>query len=340
MYSSLAQFSVYGNLTTDTCTYVARQHGIVIALLLLRIEGEHVRVLNEQIDVGAAEIERFARYMFSSRPSLKTIRFRAIQTTLHRFSFPCQQVNISEDIVVSLPDTSDDYAARLGKATRKNIKHHLSRLRRSFPTLVHQVRAREEASEQHVREIVALNRARMAGKNKVSYIDDEEEERIVRLVKLCGVVSVMTLDDRVCAGVICYQVGSNYFSLVNGHATEYDDYRLGTLCFHQTICACIERGGKEFHFMWGQYPYKYMLLGVQRDLNNLVIYRSRMQVLLNSHTAMRIAFSAQMRRVKFWLLQQGEKKNDPRLAARIIPHCLSILKNLRQHTAGLLPQRK
>jgi hypothetical protein len=340
LYSSLALFSVYGNITDDTSTYIARKSGIVIALLLLRIDGSQVQVLNEQIDVGSTEIERFARYVFSSRPSVKTIQFRAIQTVLHNFPLPFQQVNISEDIVIALPDSSEEYSARLGKATRKNIKHHLCRLKRSFPELVHQVYAKEEASEQQVREIIALNRARMAGKNKSSYIDNEEEERILRLVKRCGIVSVMAIEGKVCAGVICYQIGANYFSLVNGHAKEYDDYRIGTLCFYQTICACIERGGKEYHFMWGQYPYKYMLLGVQRDLNNLAIYRSRMHLLLNGYTVVRLAFDAQVRRVKFWLLRQGENKNDPRLAARIVSSCLPYLRALRRYAAGLPARRK
>jgi len=340
LYSSVAQFAVYGDITGNISTYVARRTGVPHTILLLRHERDKVHVLNQQIDVGDAEMGQFARYIFATYPRVNTIHFHAVRTRLQRFAFPYQQLTISEDIVVALPDCSDKYVAALGKATRKNLKHHLSRLKRSIPELVHTVYERDEANEQQIRNIVALNHARMAGKNKLSYIDEAETERIVNLVKRCGLVSVMSRGGRVCAGVICYRIGDNYFSLVNGHDPDYNDYRLGTLCFYQTIIACIERGGKEFHFMWGQYEYKYMLLGVQRDLNDVVLYRSHAQLLRNGGQAMQIAFNARLRSVKFWLLQQAMSQRNRGVTARIAARALHVLKALRQMSSGVVSRRR
>lgn len=100
-------------------------------------------------------------------------------------------------------------------------------------------------------------------------------------------LSLLRLDGRICAGTINFRAGDNYFLEVIAHDPAYNDYRLGTLCCYLTICECIAREGKEYHFLWGAHDYKFRLLGVQRELDHLTIYRSRRHALLYPRTVWR-----------------------------------------------------
>jgi hypothetical protein len=95
---------------------------------------------------------------------------------------------------------------------------------------------------------------------------------------------------------------------------------LGTLCSYLTICECIARVGSEYHFLWGQYEYKYRLLGVQRDLDCLVVYRSRAHVVLCSDLALTIAVRGYLRAAKVWLRDRASSKDSvvPRLALNVL----------------------
>ncbi|HEY0846937.1 MAG TPA: GNAT family N-acetyltransferase [Noviherbaspirillum sp.] len=338
VFSSMPQFRIYNGIDGNTHTYVARDRGRTTAVLLFRCEGRHIKVLNEQIAMTSTAIERFAGHVFEKYGNADTITFPAIRSDTRKLALPCQEFYRTEDIVLRLPATPDDYLARLGKATRKNMKYHGNRLRRNFPDIQYRLYLDGEIAGEHVRNIIELNRARMATKNKSSDIDDAESERLVRLVQQSGLVSVMMHGGRVVAGTVCSRVGANYFMHINAHDPAYDDARLGKLCCFQTINDCIARGGKEFHFMWGRFEYKYLLLGVQQDFNELVIYRSRAHLLLNGRSALRTAINGYRREWKFRLLDLADHPENGNLGARAVARLLNHLRNMKR--AGMaVPQR-
>ncbi len=329
-YSTLAHHRLYSGLCTGVSTYVARENGVATAVFLFRRENGRIRVLNEQIRIDADEINRFARYLFATFHTVDVISFHAIETDIRRIPFARQHFSCTEDIVLQLPATEQEYRARLGKATRSYINRYLNKLRRDFPALRHDVFLREQVSEHQVRSIVELNRARMAARHRDSYLDDAETERIVTQASASGLVSVITIDGRVCAGAINLRVRDHYFLKVVAHDSAYNDYRLGTLCCYLTICECIARGGREYHFLWGRYEYKYRLLGVQRDLDHLALYRSRMQMMRNGGLVLQNVYSGCSLRVRSWLLHKA-RQNDRagamlRMASRLV-HWLRGLKN-------------
>ena len=339
VFSSLAQFRVYDGIDGNTHTYVAQSGDKTSAVLLFRFDGRRVQVLNEQIAMDAGEINRFARYVFHAWPSVDVIRFPAILADGARLAYPHQQFYRTEDIVLKLPPTPEEYLAALGKATRKNFKYHGNRLKRNFPTLAFEVWVDGNIPESHVRDIIELNRARMATKNKASEIDTEEAGRLARLVRESGLVSAMILDGRVVAGTVCSRVGNNYFMHINAHDPAYDDARLGKLCCYMTICDCIERGGKEFHFMWGRFEYKYLLLGVQQDYDELTLYRSHARMLLHGASAFRIAYSGYSREWKFRLLDIANKPDESSLLLRTASRSLNFLRTLKQSGLRNTPLR-
>ena len=330
VFSSMAQFRVYDDIDGNTHTYVAQSGSRTEAILLFRIDGRRAQVLNEQIAMDAAGINRFARHVFDTWPNVDVIRFPAILAGGNLLAYPHQKFYRTEDIVLKLPPTPEEYLAALGKATRKNFKYHGNRLKRNFPTLSFEVWTDGSIPESHVGDIIALNRARMATKNKASETDAEEAGRLARLVRQGGLLSAMILDGRVVAGTVCSRVGGNYFMHINAHDPAYDDARLGKLCCYMTICHCIERGGKEFHFMWGRFEYKYLLLGVQRDYDELTLYRSHARMLMHGASAFRIACSGYSRQWKFRLLDLANKPDESSLLLRIASRSLNFLRTVKQ----------
>ncbi|MDB5841254.1 MAG: family N-acetyltransferase [Herminiimonas sp.] len=310
IFSSLVQFKTYDGLE-GASTYVARSdRDAITAILLFQRDGGTVRVLNQGIPIENDELCRFARTIFSRYALVDAISFYAVRSAVHRMPYPYQQFNCSDDYVLTLPRTAEAYLASLGRTTRKNIKYYLNKLRRHFPSFHYSVYGNADVDEHTVRSIIAFNRARMIGKNKVPGINEEEERRILELAKACGFIGVITIENQICAGVIGYRVGQNYFMSVIAHDSRYNGYSIGIMCCYLTICECIARGCKEFHFLWGRYDYKFNLGAVRHGLNVLVLYRSRLRLFLNGGMALRIACNGLMQQVKSSLLVNGIKGNQ------------------------------
>jgi hypothetical protein len=340
VFSSLAQFLVYDGVGADTHTYAARRGDETIAIFLFRIEDRMVQVLNEQINVHVDEIERFVRHAFATFPTIEMVSFQAVRIDGGQVPFPHQQFYRTEDIVLTLPGSADEYLDSLGKATRKNMKYHANRLKRNFPQLTFEVYLDDQILPQDVRDIFELNRARMANKNKTSEMDEVETARVARLVRSRGLVSVMRIDGRVCAGTVCSRVGDNYFMHINAHDPAYDDARLGKLCCYFTIRDCIERGGSEFHFLWGRFGFKYLMLGVQQDFDQLVVYRSPARFIKNAGVALPIAFNGYLRKVKFRLLDIANHPESGGFTSRLIFRSVNYLRHLKQSAGRTVAARQ
>lgn len=334
LYSSLTQFTISGAVRSAS-TYVARRNGRIVALFLFRREKNRVLVLNEAIHLDGDEIERFADYVFSAYRSVSIISFRGIGTDARTWRRPVQRYNYLEDIVLSLPATEIDYQARLGKTTRRNMKRYLRRMERDFSSFRYELCAGSTLEEEEIRKIIEFNKARMANKRQVSNFDEQETTQIIARVKACGQVGIIRIGGSICAGAISYRVGDNYFLGVLAHDPALDPYRPGLLCCYLTICRCIQSEGREFHFLWGRYEFKYLLLGVQRDLDSLTLYRSWLQQLLNGDTVVRNAFNGYGRRLRLWL--QDTRRKNGRVARLVLNPARQIQAFLKDR--GLFSKR-
>ena len=308
--------------TRNASAYVVRRGDSVVTVFLFRCEKGKVEVINEFLKIDEDDIRRFANAIFTAFTSVTVISFHAIQTAIRALPFPYQQFNCVEDIVLTLPKTPQEYRASLGRSTRTNVKYYMKKLEECFPSFSYVVYEKEQVSEQHIRDIIRLSSARMAAKNKVSKYDEKRTEQLIHLVRMCGLVGVATIDDSVCAGAICCCIGPNYILHVIAHDSQYDAYGLGTLCCYRTICECIGRGGREFHFLWGREEYKFRLRGVEQDFDHLAVYRSRAQLLLNGNMVLKAAFKGYSRQAKRWLL-------DPKRTNSFIVRLAKAVNGLR-----------
>src|SRR5689334_15295321 len=75
--SSLPYLNIFDS-TGQVCTYVETQGATPIAVLMFRVEGRSIRVLNEMIHIGQEEVQRFAACVFERFPVASLIRFESI----------------------------------------------------------------------------------------------------------------------------------------------------------------------------------------------------------------------------------------------------------------------
>lgn len=282
LYSSLPLLRVYGSLGRDVSTWVLQSDGQAQAIFLFRVRSSVLTVINEGMQVEASHVSAFSRWVFSHYPTVNVLQFSSIDwkggASLRN---PHQHFQQLENIVLSLPANVAQYHASLSKNVRRNLKRYGERLLREHPAYSWSVSEGGAVAEADVRAVINLNVQRMASKNKVSAYDESETARMVALVRECGLVGVGRVGGKVCAGAISFRTGAHYALSVIAHDPAFNEYSLGMLAAYQIICACLERGAREFHFLWGRYDYKFLLGARERPLARLVLYRSWMQVLMH-----------------------------------------------------------
>ena len=264
IYSTIGMFCLDGSISSAN-TYVASVDGELVSVLLYRREHSVVTVLNGSIELSRVEMERFIQTIFARYKDVSVIVFNAIRHNIAGTRYPYQRYIYGEDIVADLPDSAERYFMSLGRNMRETIKRFQNRLKRNHPNFRFHTYVNEEANEEQIRELYKLQRARIANKNQVSTVTDSEIEHIILLAKTRGLVTIATIDGKVCGGMVCWRAGDNFFMRTIAHDPEYDDIKLGTLCCYYTICECIARGGKAFHFSPGRVLYKYRFLGTERQ---------------------------------------------------------------------------
>jgi hypothetical protein len=303
LHSSLPFFKVFRSLDHVSC-YVARRDGHPATVLLFTCRNGRVDVLNEMIEIEQSELDRFVRYIFTKFERVDVISFKALKTATENFCFPVQKHNSKDTYVVALPGTPEEYTASIGKNTRADIRQQTNRIRRDFPSFAWRFFVNEDIDEKHVREIVKFSENKINAKGvKVSH----DVERIMALAKMCGFVSVLLIDGRVCAGSINYLVGTSCFGDVTGYDPQYEKYGFGKLCLHETISETIMRGGTKFYLGGGVFDFKQRMLGTLLCMDELHIYRSYAKMLVHFDRTAGAAIAACVGRLKKMLHRHKKK---------------------------------
>ncbi len=302
LHSSMPHFRVYGGLE-DASTFILRTNQEIVAVFLFSMEDNKIRVLNEGMEVDELAIMQFANFIFQRYKSVDLISFNGIAHSLKRLDFPFVQCFCTDDSVVSLPNSIDAYLQSLGKSTRKNIKQYLNRLQRDYPSFDFSVHDGRTVDEQLIRKIISLNRIRFDKKGKVSAITPMDEDRIIQMIRACGIVGCISIDGEPAGGSLVYCIGQHYHSWLKAHDPVYDDYRLGLISSFLMIGECIRRGGKTYHLMWGREPHKALLNSELRNFFNVTVYRNHAAALRNCGTLFRHIYQHNLRQGKIWLLE-------------------------------------
>jgi hypothetical protein len=306
IHSSASKFHIDGRALNAT-TYVHRRETGITTILVFNQIGRRVEVINESIKLNEDDIQQFANAIFFRYPNVSFITFNAVQVFIEKLTYPHQCHTCLEDIVLNLPVSPTVYFNSLGKATRQYIGRYSKIAKRDFPSFQFKICPAEDLTDGLIRDVIEFSNARIASKDQISLHNEASTQRLIRLIQLHGFVGIILIDGRVCAGAICSKLGNSYFLHVLAHDPNYDNYRLGTICCYHTICDSIVGGGRKFHFLWGRFDYKFRLLGVQQDLQRVVVYRSRAQLVLNGAYALKVLLRGLGRTAKSWLLEPGRR---------------------------------
>jgi len=327
LYASLPQLEIEGD-PRGVNTWVARRGEQIEELWLYRVERDEVRVLNEAIPVTSEAVEAFAESVFAAHPGTHRIVFNAVYPQLDGLSLPRQRMQSTDDSVITLPATEEAYLESLGKSTRKNIKRYLQRLQEAHPSFRYEIHERDAVSAHLLHQIVLLNHKRMAAKGKVSGLDAQQEARLLQLARRTGFIGIASIDGQVCAGAIVFKIGCNFFSFVRAHDARYDECRLGLIGGFHLVRACIARGGKELHLMWGREPHKALLGAQLREMERVIVFRSRVDVLRSADLIVKNHAAEFVRNSKRRLLEKARRGDDG--VARLLQRAL---KTVRRHSA-------
>jgi hypothetical protein len=307
IYSSLPHLASEGKLA-DASTYLALKDGELETIFLYRRRGSRIEVLNEVLRLEEEEINLFATYMFTIYKSMHVISFRSVESNFKKSEYQFQRFNCLEDMVVELPGDNTAYMNKLSAKTRGVLRRKLKVIARDHPSFQFEVFERNDIKTEQILEIIQFNHQRMAAGNKKSLVNDAATMRLVTLAKECGLLIVASIEGRICGGVINCKAGDNYFGLMVSHDPTYNAHSLGLLCNYRALCESMERGAKEFHFLWGRYPYKFALAAVPRELDFISLYRSKIQFFLNSGYALSVWIRWIERRYALWKYEVKKKQ--------------------------------
>lgn len=332
LHASLATLKSHS--LNDASTYVKWQgtDQQLESIFLFQKKGQSIRVINEGMRLATQAVNDFCSYMFEHDEEIKRIDFHAIALPPQRLSKPYLSWACTEDIVVTLPKTEQDYLNQLGKSTRKSIKKSLNRAQRLLPNFSHRIHAGGDVSDESLRQVVRFNHSRMAGKEKLSALNDAATNELISLMHTHGVVGLLASDQGLGAGTLACRFGDDVFSIITAHDPTFDSFGLGTLSRHLMIVYCIASGAKRFHLLGGNMSSKRSALGVREKLYHLSIYRSPVDRLRYPKDTLQLAFNAAKYHLHRWLEDQSAQPehslmtrllNSLRLAIRATRRWLS-----------------
>jgi len=329
LYASFSHFSLSHTAQPAPHTWVGYRHGEVVGVLLFRLRVDQVLLLTEMFSLEQAVADAFSRAVFTRFREVKTIHFNAISLSGTLTGWPLQHYAFSENYVISLPQSVDQYRASIGKSTRKTLRGYGNRLQRDFPDFSWDVRAVGEMRAHELRSVIRqlhrFKRDSLAARGKRAEISRRETARLLILARHAGLIGIARIGDRVCGGSLACRIGGNYVMLLSAADPALASYRLGILCCFWSVCDCIRAGGQECHLLWGRYQYKTQLLGEPRSLLRLTIYRSRLRMALSPLLVISMSMAAIRYRVRNWLL--------PHLAGQssALSRCFSRVTALRRY---------
>ncbi len=244
----------------------------MVELLVYGNKGKISKCFNSLVSIDQNIISEFTENLFSKHPEINKIEIIASYKDYDlKKSFLSFK---SDDQILELPSTLDEYYQELSYHVRKNIKNRKVRFLREFPTAKFVTSYGSEIEQSVVDKIILLNTNRMQSKGTIPGIDNTFKDSIFRYSTFYGCVAYIEIDGEVVAGCITTLLKNKIFAHVIGHDNNYSKFNLGEMCFMYIIETSINKGLSTFHFLWGETEYKRRLLAKPNLLYFYNVYRS------------------------------------------------------------------
>ncbi len=250
------------------CVY---QDDKLIDLLIFGNQGDTSTCLNSLVDIDQEIVSACSNKIFEIYPFIKKIVIAAsYKNYLLKKSFLFDTTN---DFIIRLPHTMDEYFKKLGTKTRQHLKNYKSRLLREIPSVKFVTKYKDEIEEGMIHKIIEMNISRMIQKGIVPAKEIEEKNNFYRYSLHYGCVAYIEIDGEIVAGCISTILNKRIFLQVISHDSRYSKYNVGQLCAVYLIQTAIEKGLLSFHFLWGENDYKKRLSAIPHIMFSYCIYR-------------------------------------------------------------------
>jgi CelD/BcsL family acetyltransferase involved in cellulose biosynthesis len=178
---------------------------------------------------------------------------------------------------VILPGSWDAYAATLGKKLRSNIGYYERSMRRAFETEIATADAATLA--EGMDSLFRLHQRRWHGRGLPGVFGGERVRAFHRDVaaRLLGRdwlrLHTLRLDGTPRAALYCFAFGGCGYYYQGGFEPEIARYSPGTVLTAHALRSAIRDGAREFDFLRGDEPYKYLWNAVDRWNSRFVMWK-------------------------------------------------------------------
>ena len=284
---------------------VLRNCSAIHPVIFFRIVLRRIEILHLYSTFSSSEIRSICKFLFEMFAHVRSVGFEGVESDGGKIEFLAQRYNASEDFVIDLCGSVDQYTNQLGKQLQTDLKRFRKKLCSEFSDVRYEVFLGQDITESAFNEIIAFSDFRMAVKQGASSHSPEKSRRLFELVKDFGFLFVVCVDGKVRGGVICTLYGKDMFMHVVAHDPLFDKFRLGKLACYFSICTAIERGAMRYHLLSGWYEYKMRFLARQVEFDRVEVYRSIGSVFFCFDLYIKIFFRGNARRIKRYLRSRG-----------------------------------
>ncbi len=258
--------------TCDINHMLVYEDGKFAELLIFANRGDTTTCFNLFVDFDHHLVSKFTELLFEKYPVIRRVKFNASYRDLGlKKSFLFSKSN---DYIVDLPPTVNDYYLQLGSTTRKHIKNYKSRLLRDYPQANFQLKCRDEIDDSIIDRIIQLNVERMKYKGIVPGLSSDENAKIHAFSQHYGCIAYIEIDGEIVAGCIAYVLNKRIFLHIIAHDNNYSKHNVGQVCLFFLIQSAIEKQLNTFHFLWGDNEYKIRFGAKPHALFSYFVYRS------------------------------------------------------------------
>jgi len=258
--------------TYDVNHFLVYDDNSLIDILVFGNTGSTSQIFNSLVEIKEDLIVELIKNIFERFPIIQKVFIDASYTGyILKNSVPLCQ---SDDYVLNLPLTMDDYYSELGYHTRKNIKNRKVRLQKDFQTVNCVTKYGYEIEKTIIIKIIQLNCDRLKHKGIKPDLCDTYNDNIYKYSLSYGCVSYLEIDGMIVAGCISTIANKGIFIHVIGFDNNYAKNNVGEICVFQLVQTSIEKGLTTIHFLWGETELKKRLLAKPHLLFSYLIFRT------------------------------------------------------------------
>jgi len=201
--------------------------------------GNTSQLFNSLVEIKNDIMPELIKNIFERFPFIRKVIIDASYTSY--FLNNSFMLSKSDDYILNLPSTMDDYCLELGYHTRKNIKNRKVRLQKEYSTINFVTKYGNEIKKTVIDKIIQLNCDRLKHKGIKPGKYNTDNDNIYKYSTSYGCVSYLEIDGLIVAGCISTIVNKGIFIHVIAFDNNYAKNNVGEICVFQLIQTSIEK---------------------------------------------------------------------------------------------------